>query len=334
MTGYVRQSISEILPGEEIKADPLNQEFNALSTAFNAASGHAHDGTSGSGPKINLTSSVLGNLPATNLAADSIPYNKLEDVANNKVLGNTTGVEAAVNLVDILDEDTMVSNRANAIPTQQSVKAYVDALDTAVVDALDALTDAINIELGEIGDEIDDIQTDITAIETDITTLETAISNIKIRDLLYENTSFTLSSASNLSVTGILDKYRAFEIECDITGLNSNAGGTVALVLSVGDGTNWYEFGVTNQRYLVNWTNNSTGARGFVATVSCIDDLNLPIVMTSVHNSITPPEISSAMSVPGTLSTRPVSALRFRVIPTSGTVVASINKLRIWGLLK
>jgi len=63
-TGYVRQSSADIVAGNVIEAGPLNAEFNQLRDAFNGSSGHAHDGTTGEGPKISLTTSISGILPA------------------------------------------------------------------------------------------------------------------------------------------------------------------------------------------------------------------------------------------------------------------------------
>ena len=64
MAGYTRQSLATIINGANITAPPLNAEFNQVSAAFNASSGHSHDGTTGNSPKINLTTSVAGYLPA------------------------------------------------------------------------------------------------------------------------------------------------------------------------------------------------------------------------------------------------------------------------------
>ncbi len=64
--GYVRQSDPDIDPGEEITAEIFDAEFNAIETAFNQSTGHAHDGTTGEGPKINLTTSVMDVLPRSN----------------------------------------------------------------------------------------------------------------------------------------------------------------------------------------------------------------------------------------------------------------------------
>ena len=64
--GYVRQSSASIQPGEEVTAAPLNNEFNTLQDAFNASTGHSHDGSTGNAPPIDLTTSVDGVLPQAN----------------------------------------------------------------------------------------------------------------------------------------------------------------------------------------------------------------------------------------------------------------------------
>ena len=63
MAGYTRQSVASIINGANITAPPLNAEFNQLLAAFNGSTGHAHDGTTGNAPKINLVTSVSGYLP-------------------------------------------------------------------------------------------------------------------------------------------------------------------------------------------------------------------------------------------------------------------------------
>lgn len=65
-TGYTRQSAANIINGAVIEAADLNAEFNALQSAMDSSTGHSHDGTTGEGPLINLTTSVTGILPAAN----------------------------------------------------------------------------------------------------------------------------------------------------------------------------------------------------------------------------------------------------------------------------
>ena len=64
MAGYTRQSVADIINGAEITAPPLNAEFNQLASAFDPATGHSHDGSSGNSPKIDLTTSITGYLPS------------------------------------------------------------------------------------------------------------------------------------------------------------------------------------------------------------------------------------------------------------------------------
>ena len=64
MAGYTRQSVADIVNGSNITAPPLNAEFNQLASAFDSSTGHSHDGSTGNSPKINLTTSISGYLPA------------------------------------------------------------------------------------------------------------------------------------------------------------------------------------------------------------------------------------------------------------------------------
>jgi hypothetical protein len=65
-TGYTRQSDAEIDDGLTVEAVDLDNEFDAIQSAFNGTTGHSHDGTSGEGPKISLTTSITGILPIAN----------------------------------------------------------------------------------------------------------------------------------------------------------------------------------------------------------------------------------------------------------------------------
>jgi len=66
MAGYVRQSLASILDGLEITAPPVTAELNQVEAAFDGTSGHAHDGSTGNGPPINLSTSVTGVLSVAN----------------------------------------------------------------------------------------------------------------------------------------------------------------------------------------------------------------------------------------------------------------------------
>ena len=61
MAGYTRQSAADIVPTAVVRAAPINNELNALRDAFNATTGHTHDGTSAEGAPIPLISDTDGN---------------------------------------------------------------------------------------------------------------------------------------------------------------------------------------------------------------------------------------------------------------------------------
>jgi len=77
--------------------------------------------------KIATSGVTTAKIASATGASDGVTYAKLQHVANMRVIGNVSGSLAAPTEVSILDEDTMASDSATAIPTQQSVKAYVDA---------------------------------------------------------------------------------------------------------------------------------------------------------------------------------------------------------------
>lgn len=69
-----------------------------------------------------------GAVGTTELADGAVTLAKMADIdasTNGKVIGRLSSNDVPV-LIDLLDEDDMVSDSASAIPTQQSVKAYVD----------------------------------------------------------------------------------------------------------------------------------------------------------------------------------------------------------------
>lgn len=66
-----------------------------------------------------------GSVTTAKIADANVTKSKIENVADMKVLGNTSGSASAPQEVSILDEDDMVSDSATALATQQSIKAYV-----------------------------------------------------------------------------------------------------------------------------------------------------------------------------------------------------------------
>jgi hypothetical protein len=75
-----------------------------------------------------ITTNKIGDNAVTTdkILNSNVTKSKIEDVADMKVLGNTSGSATAPQEVSVLDEDDMSSDSATALATQQSIKAYVD----------------------------------------------------------------------------------------------------------------------------------------------------------------------------------------------------------------
>ena len=183
MAGYTRQS--SYTDGDIINAADSNDEFDQLVNVFSNTTGHKHDGTAAEGPVIGLIGDPGVATPINKVVVDdtnnrvgffvdvssiSTEQIRVQDgavvpVTDNDIDLGASGAEfkdlyidgvayvdsiamPTTTVTDILDEDTMTSDSATALATQQSIKAYVDAQVTA--QDLDFQADtggALNIDL-------------------------------------------------------------------------------------------------------------------------------------------------------------------------------------------
>jgi len=77
--------------------------------------------------------------------------NAFTDALNTKLSGITTGAD--VTSSSMIDEDNMATNSATKVPTQQSVKAYVDTEVAGVVDTAPANLDTLNELAAALNDD-------------------------------------------------------------------------------------------------------------------------------------------------------------------------------------
>ena len=146
MAGYVRQSSAEIVDTLTIDAVDLNNEFDALVSAFVNTTGHKHDGTAANGP-------VIGLIGDANLAT---PLNKiLTDTANAEL-------EFYINVGSAATEQFKVSDGL-IVP---SVNNDID-LGTTCLKFKDAFFDGTVTLDGLVVSG----STAITSIDTDLTTV-------------------------------------------------------------------------------------------------------------------------------------------------------------------
>ena len=162
---YTRQESSNITDGSVIEASHLNNEYNQLEAAFASLTGHSHDGTTAEGGYVPLIadSDALNKILVdtsnnrfgifTEVGGIATEQFRFQDgaivpVTDNDIDLGTGSLEfkdiyidgiayvdsismPTTTVTDILDEDTMSSDSATALATQQSIKAYVDSQVTA-----------------------------------------------------------------------------------------------------------------------------------------------------------------------------------------------------------
>ena len=165
MAGYSARQ-STYTTGDVIAAADTNDEFNQLLAAFNATTGHTHDGTAGDGGPVSTLRDSSGFNKVVidnsnnhlefyvNVSSSAVEQVKIQDgaivpVADNDIDLGTSSLEfkdaffdgtvttdaasidslalaSGATVTAINDEDDMSSDSATALATQQSIKAYVD----------------------------------------------------------------------------------------------------------------------------------------------------------------------------------------------------------------
>lgn len=145
MAGYTRQSAADIVPGAQIDAEPLDDEFDAIDAAFDETTGHAHDGTIGGGAPINVAHiSGIGDLAsmdnitlslvtdAGDLAAlDTITLSLITDAGDLAALDTVDTAQIANNAVTndkIRDSAALsvIGNPTNSTAGPQDITASTD----------------------------------------------------------------------------------------------------------------------------------------------------------------------------------------------------------------
>ena len=208
-TGYVRaDTANNIANGNVIDADDLDNEFNAVEAAFNASTGHTHDGTTSEGAPIEVigpaqdivaTATVLRpkTTNTVDLGTSSLKY-KDAYLAGDLSLGDAATIGGALSVtgtstlaaVSVTGNTTLTGNlTANGNTTLGNA-----ATDTVTVNA-DVASNLIpsvddSYDLGAIGSEWRDAYIDGTAY-IDTGSIDTA-------------TVGTLSVSGNGTVTGDL----------------------------------------------------------------------------------------------------------------------------------
>ena len=253
MSAYVRQST--YTDGDAITAAHTNDEFNALVNAFNATTGHKHDGPAGEGPAISL----IGD------AGVAIPINKV--VVNNASNSIDLYVDVAgvstkqFTLKDGVIEPTTDDDVDLGSSTKQFKDLYIDGIaliDTLSADTLGAPLDAAsqaitnaNIDTGDIASAVVINKSPVVTLTGDVTgaatltnlasgsiTTSIADATTTTKGLAqFNSTDFTVASGvvslSDESIEDISSAMFTGNTETGITVTYDDADGTVDFVTDV-----------------------------------------------------------------------------------------------------
>jgi hypothetical protein len=153
-----------------------------IDTTNNSLYGPKTDGAWGSGTNLAGVIGVTGTAPITSTGGDSpvigisaattsaagsisaADKTKLDGIETSADVTDATNVDAAGAVMNsdsttasmsfVVDEDNMSSNSATKVPTQQSVKAYVDTEVAGVVDSAPSALDTLNELAAALGDDV------------------------------------------------------------------------------------------------------------------------------------------------------------------------------------
>lgn len=261
-TGYVRVDTSNnIANGNVINADDLDNEFNGVEAAFNASSGHTHDGTASEGAPITVvgpsqdivvTTSLLRpkTTNVVDLGTSSLKYKDLHmqgtaAIATNATVGGTLGVTGATTLsstLGVTGATTLSSTLAVTGDTTLTGNLVANGnitLGNAATDTVTVTADvASNLipsaddthDLGASGSEWKDLYLDGTAyidtgsIDTaNVGTLDVS-GNAQIDGNLTVDGTFTATSGVTATSAATLSTARTISLGGDVTGSASFDG--------------------------------------------------------------------------------------------------------------
>jgi hypothetical protein len=220
-TGYVRaDTANNIANGNVIDADDLDNEFNAVEAAFNASTGHTHDGTTSEGAPIEVigpaqdivaTATVLR--PKTNntvdLGTSSLKYKDAYLAGDLSVAAITaTGALSAgsTSITGTLSVSTDTTLTGNLTANGNTILGNA-ATDTVTVNAdiASSLIPSVDdsYDLGAVGSEWRNAYIDGTAY-IDTGSIDTAnVATLNVSGNADVDGDLTVTGSINASITGV-----------------------------------------------------------------------------------------------------------------------------------
>jgi hypothetical protein len=292
-TGYVRaDTANNISNGNVIDADDLDNEFNAVEAAFNASTGHTHDGTTSEGAPIE----VIG--PSQDVVATATVLRpkttNTVDLGTSSLKYKDAYLAGDLNLDGSITSTGAVSLGSTAITGTLSVSTNTTLTGTLAVNGNttlgDAATDTVTLnadiasnlipsvddsyDLGATGSEWRDAYIDGTAY-IDTGSIDTA-------NIATLNVSGDTTLTGDLNVTG--------DINASISGVAATADAltTARTITLAGDVTGAANFdGSSNITITTNLVVDSTEVTATGAELNILDGATLSTAELNTLDGIT-----------------------------------------------
>jgi len=242
-TGYVRaDTANNIANGNVIDADDLDNEFNAVEAAFNASTGHTHDGTTSEGAPIEVIGPTQ-DVVATATALRPKTTNTV-DLGTSSLKYKDAYLEGDLSLGGSITSTGAVSLGSTAITGTLSVSTNTTLTGTLAVNGNttlgDAATDTVTVnadiasnlipsvddsyDLGAVGSEWRNAYIDGTAyIDTgSIDTANVATLNVSGNTDVVGN--LTVGGTINASISGVAATADALTTPRTITIAGTTSG--------------------------------------------------------------------------------------------------------------
>lgn len=262
MAGYTRQdTANNIANGNVIDADDLDNEFNGVETAFNAGSGHKHDGSAGEGAPITVigpvqdivASATLLRPKTTNvisLGTDSLRYKDFF-LEGNADIDGTVNIEGATTLQNTLAVTGNTTIGGNLTITGGTTVAgnvtFGDAATDTVVFTADVASSLIpsaddTYDIGAVGSEWRNLYIDGTA-NIDTAAIDTAnVGTLAVSGNGTVTGSLTVTGGINATITGTastadrLTTARTITLGGDLSGAaNFDGSANITITAAVAD---------------------------------------------------------------------------------------------------
>ena len=273
MAGYTRQEAANIVDAAVIEASYFNNEYNALESAFNASTGHAHDGSAGEGPKISLTAAVSGILPVANGGTASSTASGARTSLGLVIGTDVQAYDAGLNDISglsVTDGNIIVGNGTNWVAesgaTARTSLGVPSTAEAALVannlsDLASASSARTNLGLA--------IGTDVQAYDAGLND----ISGLAVTDgnfIVGNGTNWVAESGSTARTSlGVPSTTEAALVTNNLSDLDSASSARTNLGLAIGTDVQAYDAGladiaglaVTNSNFIVgdgaNWVAES-----------------------------------------------------------------------------